>query len=70
MLLDVLAACDGCASAQSTPHLRVRDEGEGKRPPLVCVHGAGSSSVVWMDVVRRLSPQRRVVAPDLPGHGQ
>jgi pimeloyl-ACP methyl ester carboxylesterase len=50
--------------------MRVRDEGEGKRPPLVCVHGAGSSSVVWMDVVRRLSPQRRVVAPDLPGHGQ
>lgn len=50
--------------------LRVRDEGEGKRPPLVCVHGAGSSSVVWMEVVRRLSPQRRVVAPDLPGHGQ
>jgi 3-oxoadipate enol-lactonase len=51
-------------------NIRVRDEGESKRPPLVCVHGAGSSSVVWMDVVRRLSPQRRVVAPDLPGHGQ
>jgi pimeloyl-ACP methyl ester carboxylesterase len=51
-------------------NIRVRDEGEGKRPPLVCVHGAGSSSVVWMDVVRRLSPERRVVAPDLPGHGQ
>jgi pimeloyl-ACP methyl ester carboxylesterase len=51
-------------------NLRVRDEGESKRPPLVCVHGAGSSSVVWMEVVRRLSPQRRVVAPDLPGHGQ
>ena len=50
--------------------MRVRDEGEGKRPPLVCVHGAGSSSVVWMDAVRRLSPERRVVAPDLPGHGQ
>ncbi|HEY2746074.1 MAG TPA: alpha/beta hydrolase [Polyangia bacterium] len=51
-------------------NMRVRDEGESKRPPLVCVHGAGSSSVVWMDVVRRLSPLRRVVAPDLPGHGQ
>jgi len=51
-------------------NLRVRDEGESKRPPLVCVHGAGSSSVVWMEVVRRLSPQRRVIAPDLPGHGQ
>ncbi len=51
-------------------NLRVRDEGEGKRPPLVCVHGAGSSSVVWMEVVRRLSRTRRVLAPDLPGHGQ
>jgi pimeloyl-ACP methyl ester carboxylesterase len=50
--------------------LRVRDEGEGKRAPLVCVHGAGSSSVVFMDVVRRLQGQRRVVALDLPGHGQ
>jgi 3-oxoadipate enol-lactonase len=50
--------------------LRVRDEGEGKKPPLVFVHGAGSSSVVWMDVVKRLHPRRRVVAPDLPGHGQ
>ena len=50
--------------------MRVRDEGDGKRAPLVCVHGAGSSSVMWIDVVRRLSPQRRVVAPDLPGHGQ
>jgi pimeloyl-ACP methyl ester carboxylesterase len=53
--------------------LRVRDEGEStssKRPALVCVHGVGSSSVIFMDVVRRLSPQRRVVAPDLPGHGQ
>src|SRR5438067_1018445 len=50
--------------------LRIRDEGESKRPPLVCVHGAGGSSVMWMDVVRRLSPLRRVVAPDLPGHGQ
>lgn len=55
--------------------LRVRDEGEAQsstsnQPALVCVHGAGSSSVMFMDVVRRLSPQRRVVAPDLPGHGQ
>src|SRR2546430_16002808 len=50
--------------------MRIRDEGESKRPPLVCVHGAGGSSVLWMDVVRRLSPMRRVGAPDLPGHGQ
>jgi pimeloyl-ACP methyl ester carboxylesterase len=57
-------------AGNDTRNLRVRDEGDSKRPPLVCVHGAGSSSVVWMEVVRRLSPQRRVIAPDLPGHGQ
>jgi pimeloyl-ACP methyl ester carboxylesterase len=50
--------------------LRVRDEGDAKKPPLVCIHGAGSSSVIFMDVVRRVSSQRRVVAIDLPGHGQ
>jgi 3-oxoadipate enol-lactonase len=50
--------------------LRVRDEGESDEPPLVCIHGAGSSSVLWMDVVRRIAAHRRVVAPDLPGHGQ
>jgi len=50
--------------------LRVRDEGDSKRAPLVCIHGAGASSVVWMDSVRRLAPLRRIVALDLPGHGQ
>src|SRR5205823_2618356 len=50
--------------------LRVRDEGESKTAPLVCIHGAGSSSVIFMNVVRRVSARRRVVAIDLPGHGQ
>lgn len=53
--------------------LRVRDEPEpapARGTPLVCVHGAGGSSVAFMDLVRRLPPARRVVAPDLPGHGQ
>ena len=56
--------------------LRVRDEPEptpepGRSPPpLVLLHGAGGSSVVWVDALRRLANPRRVVAPDLPGHGQ
>ena len=51
--------------------LRVRDEGQSdRRSPLVFVHGAGASSAVWMDEVRRFSTTRRVLAPDLPGHGQ
>lgn len=56
--------------------LRVRDEPEPapdpatSPSPLVLVHGAGSSSVIWIDVLRRIAPGRRVIAPDLPGHGQ
>jgi pimeloyl-ACP methyl ester carboxylesterase len=50
--------------------MRLRDEGESRRLPLVFVHGAGGSSVLWMDQVRRLQDRRRVIAPDLPGHGQ
>lgn len=68
--------------------LRVRDEpeplpgsgdGAGAPLPLCCVHGAGMSSVVFMDLVRRVSAPggsraatrpRRIIAPDLPGHGQ
>ncbi len=51
--------------------LRVRDEGvSNKRPPLVFVHGAGASSAVWIEEVRRFSTAQRVLAPDLPGHGQ
>ena len=48
----------------------MRDEGESARCPLLLIHGAAGSSVVWIDVLRRLSGRRRVVAPDLPGHGQ
>src|SRR4051794_19481941 len=50
--------------------VRVRDEGDSKKAPLVLIHGAGSSSVIWIDVLKRLAGRRRVIAIDLPGHGQ
>lgn len=56
--------------------MRLRDEPEPppspskSGPPVVFLHGAGMSSVVWMDILRQVSPLRRVIAPDLPGHGQ
>lgn len=57
--------------------LRVRDEPEpppsgaaAATPPLLCVHGAGMSSALFIDTLRRFAPGRRVLAPDLPGHGQ
>jgi len=38
-------------------------------PPLVLLHGAGGQHVHWPPQIRRLKALR-VVAPDLPGHGQ
>jgi pimeloyl-ACP methyl ester carboxylesterase len=50
------------------PGLRVfgRDEAAGA---VVLVHGIRLSSSMWLPHARRLSPDFRVSAPDLPGHG-
>ncbi len=37
--------------------------------PLVLLHGSGGSHMAWPAELRRM-PGRRVIAPDLPGHGQ
>jgi len=39
-------------------------------PAAICLHGSGACSVVWSYQVSRLSKQIRIIAPDLPGHGQ
>ncbi|OIJ64028.1 alpha/beta hydrolase [Streptomyces mangrovisoli] len=36
---------------------------------MVMVHGIRVSSAMWLPHIRRLSPDFRVSAPDLPGHG-
>ena len=38
-------------------------------PPLVLIHGAGASRLVWPAQLRRM-PGERVYALDLPGHGR
>ncbi|MGE8133993.1 alpha/beta fold hydrolase [Novosphingobium subterraneum] len=40
-----------------------------QRPPLVLLHMLGGWSDDWRMVARLLSPDRRVIAFDLPGHG-
>lgn len=45
------------------------DEGRKDQPPIVLIHGAGSSHLVWPSEIRRL-PGQRVLAVDLPGHGR
>lgn len=38
-------------------------------PPLLLIHGAGGTHLDWPAALRRW-PGRRVIAPDLPGHGK
>jgi len=46
--------------------IRVFEGGDG--PPLLLLHGFGGSAWNWTEVAPRL-PGRRLIVPDLPGHG-
>ncbi|MDH3305912.1 MAG: alpha/beta hydrolase [Acidimicrobiia bacterium] len=46
----------------------IEDRGKGHRTVLL-LHGAGSSRLMWIPQLERLSDEFRVVAIDLPGHG-
>src|SRR5688572_2380185 len=41
----------------------------GAGPPVVLLHGPMANATHWMQVVPGLSAARRVIVPDLPGHG-
>ncbi len=45
-----------------------RVAGDGQ--PVVCLHGLWNSSAVWQRALDTFSPQYRLYAPDLPGHGR
>lgn len=42
----------------------------GSGPPLLLVHGLGSSRRAWSLIGRKLEERREVIAIDLPGHGE
>lgn len=46
----------------------VLEGGEG--PPVVLLHGPGEHAPKWLRVIPDLASTRRVIAPDLPGHGE
>jgi 3-oxoadipate enol-lactonase len=48
--------------------LWVKEAGEG--PPLIMLHAAGTSGRIWWQHIPRLARRFRVLAIDLPGHGQ
>jgi len=37
---------------------------------VICIHGSGTSSIVWSYQISRLSKYFKIIAPDLPGHGE
>jgi 3-oxoadipate enol-lactonase len=43
--------------------------GDGEDAPVVLVHGLGGAAANWVDVAPRLARTRRVLVPELPGHG-
>jgi pimeloyl-ACP methyl ester carboxylesterase len=47
--------------------LRYLETGEGE--PLVLVHGLAGAASNWLALAPRLLPGRRLIVPELPGHG-
>ncbi|MCX5899588.1 MAG: alpha/beta fold hydrolase, partial [Proteobacteria bacterium] len=39
-------------------------------PTLLCIHGSGGDSSVWLNQFEGLSTDCTLIAPDLPGHGK
>ena len=54
---------------QERRHVGVRYFVGGAGPPLVLVHGLGGWAGNWRAVASRLVGERRVIVPELPGHG-
>jgi pimeloyl-ACP methyl ester carboxylesterase len=68
-----LNACGFASSLQTTPLGRIHmfdAKGAGRLPTIVVLHGIGSAASQFARLLMALRPHvRRVLAPDLPGHG-
>jgi pimeloyl-ACP methyl ester carboxylesterase len=49
--------------------LRYYVGGDGDGPPLLLVHGLAGAASNWVELVPLLARRRRLLVPDLPGHG-
>lgn len=49
--------------------VRLRYLAGGDGEPLVLVHGLGGAAANWLALVPLLLPRRRLLVPELPGHG-
>jgi pimeloyl-ACP methyl ester carboxylesterase len=49
--------------------VRLRYFASGEGEPLLLLHGLAGGAANWADLAPRLAESRRVLVPDLPGHG-
>jgi magnesium chelatase accessory protein len=62
-------ACSRCVDVQGQRwHLQIFGA-PGPAPDVLLLHGAGASAHSWRDLAPVLAAGRRVIVPDLPGHG-
>ena len=54
----------------TTAHYRMSKKASADTPAVICLHGSGACSIVWSYQVSRLSKHFRIIAPDIPCHGQ
>jgi pimeloyl-ACP methyl ester carboxylesterase len=62
-----LAGFDERRLSRSGTELRYLVGGSG--PPLALVHGLGGCAANWRAIAPELAAERRVIVPELPGHG-
>jgi pimeloyl-ACP methyl ester carboxylesterase len=55
--------------AQPAEPAASRTAGQGELEPIVFVHGLAGQWQNWLENIPRFAQERRVIAPDLPGHG-
>ena len=60
----------GSASGASVDGVEIYWESHGEGPAIVLIHGWTCDTTVWADQVAGFSDDYRVIALDLPGHGQ
>ncbi|WP_246985042.1 alpha/beta fold hydrolase [Halorientalis marina] len=57
-------------TGEDETNVRYLEAGEG--PPVVLLHGVGldAAAISWKHAIPELAENHRVIAPDLPGHGE
>ncbi len=60
----------GCQARERGIAYSIVTGSERQRPALLLLHGFAGTHATWSATADRFGEQRRIIAPDLPGHGQ